>query len=300
MNISSLGYVGIETTDLERWRLFATEILGMMPAPGRSDDGKLYFKIDAYPYRFCIFSGERDGFAYAGWELPGRTEFEAAKQQLRDSGINFDEPDRTLAEERGVSDIICLKDPAGSQVEIVWGLGIDYARMISPVGVSGFVTGLNGDMGLGHIVIPTANFQETVEFYTDVLGFGITDYMDVGPAPDKDTPAPGLYFLHAACARHHSLAIVDMAEPPESGLVHMMIEVENIDEVGRCMDRCAEKDIGYVSLGRHCNDLMLSIYIHSPGNFAFEYGCDGLQFHDWDSYTPTVSKTPSHWGHKWG
>ena len=101
MNISSLGYVGIETTDLERWRLFATEILGMMRAPGRSDDGKLYFKIDAYPYRFCIFSGERDGFAYAGWELPGRTEFEAAKQQLRDSRINFDEPGGTLAEERG-------------------------------------------------------------------------------------------------------------------------------------------------------------------------------------------------------
>jgi 3,4-dihydroxy-9,10-secoandrosta-1,3,5(10)-triene-9,17-dione 4,5-dioxygenase len=35
----------------------------------------------------------------------------------------------------------------------------------------------------------------------------------------------------------------------------------------------------------------------TPGGFAMEFGCDGLQM-DWTDYTPTRSTLPSIWGHK--
>jgi 3,4-dihydroxy-9,10-secoandrosta-1,3,5(10)-triene-9,17-dione 4,5-dioxygenase len=51
------------------------------------------------------------------------------------------------------------------------------------------------------------------------------------------------------------------------------------------------------TLGRHTNDRMLSFYMATPGGFALEFGCEGLQM-DWGGYTPTVSTLPSLWGHK--
>ena len=72
----------------------------------------------------------------------------------------------------------------------------------------------------------------------------------------------------------------------------------SIDEVGACLDRVT--NAGYPllsSLGRHCNDNMLSFYVFGPGGIAVEYGYDGLQFDNWDEFTPTVSTEGDFWGH---
>jgi 3,4-dihydroxy-9,10-secoandrosta-1,3,5(10)-triene-9,17-dione 4,5-dioxygenase len=300
MKIASLGYVGIESTRCEDWESFATTILGMAVAPNIPDDGPLYLKMDEYPWRFCIFAGEQDRFAYAGWELATEAEFEAARAELDAAGVAWHACEPELARERRVRDLIWLQDPAGNRVELVWGMGLDYERLNSPVGVSGFVTGHHGDMGLGHFVIPTSNFSETLEFYTGVLGFAVTDYMHFHFKPEPGHPGQGLYFLHCDNPRHHSLALFQDDNPAPSGLVHLMVEVPDIDELGLCRERCKEQGVNIMSdLGRHTNDRMLSVYIESPAGFALEYGCDGLQL-DWDNYTPTVSATPSIWGHDWG
>ena len=85
-------------------------------------------------------------------------------------------------------------------------------------------------------------------------------------------------------------------EGAETGLAAQL--VPSIDEVGYCLDRVLARDIPVTStLGRHTNDRMLSFYMATPGGFALEYGCDGLQM-DWEGYTPTVSTRPSLWGHE--
>ena len=52
------------------------------------------------------------------------------------------------------------------------------------------------------------------------------------------------------------------------------------------------------TLGRHCNDNMLSFYVFGPGGIAVEYGCEGKTF-DWDSFTPTESTVGDFWGHQY-
>jgi 3,4-dihydroxy-9,10-secoandrosta-1,3,5(10)-triene-9,17-dione 4,5-dioxygenase len=300
MKISSLGYVGIESTDVSRWQQFATEVLGMMDVPGTGAEGELFLKMDEYPYRFRIFPGDRDRFSYAGWELASEAEFVAAREELESAGVDYQRADPATIARRRVRDMIYLQDPAGNRVELVWGMAIDYQRLISPAGVAAFQTGHHGDMGLGHIVIPSANFAATVDFYTHTLGFELTDYMHFHFGADPESsPGQGLFFLHCDNPRHHSLALFQDDNPPASGLVHLMVEVMDIDELGLCRDRCKQQGHKIVSdIGRHTNDRMLSIYIESPAGFALEYGCDGLQL-DWENYTPTVSATPSIWGHDW-
>lgn len=296
MNVRSLGYIGIESTDPAKWLEFGTQVLGMMVAPNMPDDGNVYLKMDERPYRFKIFKGNQDRLAYAGWELFDQADFETAQKQLQAAGVAFERLSAEDAKNRRVRELISFKDPAGNTVELYHGADLDYAKFISPVGIPRFETGVNGNMGFGHVVLPAPNLKEVHAFYTQLLGFGQVDYMHFHFNPDPADPGQGLHFLHCDNPRHHSLALYEAPMP--SGCVHVMLEVDCIDEVGYCLDRVQARNIPIVSsLGRHTNDRMISFYALTPGGFALEFGCGGLKM-DWSNYTPTVSTLPSIWGHK--
>lgn len=297
MDVRSLGYVVIDSTDPQQWLTYGTEVLGLMVAPGMPDDDNVYLKLDERPFRFAINKAESDRLALCGWELADQADFEQAKQALAGAGISFDAGTAEEAQLRRVRDLIRLQDPSGNTLELYWGADLDYAKFISPLGIDGFETGFNGDMGLGHAVLPAGKLQETHDFYHDVLGFSDTDYMHFKFTDDPDDPGQGLHFMHVSNPRHHSLALYEDANNPV-GCVHLMLEVHDVDEVGYCLDRVQDKDIPIVSsLGRHTNDHMLSFYMATPTGFALEFGTGGLQM-NWDGYTPTVSTLPSLWGHK--
>ena len=296
MNIRSLGYVCIESTDLEKWRSFATDIVGLMIAPNMPEDGNLYFKMDERPFRFMIVPGERDALVCCGWELLSADDLAGAREELAQADVPVEEGSAAECQARRVAALLRFSDPAGNTVELYCGGELDYARFVSPVGVLGFETGFNGDMGLGHAVLPAPNLAETHAFYRDLLGFGDTDYMHFQFSEDPADPGQGLHFMHVENPRHHSLALYQAAMP--SGCVHLMVEVLSVDEVGYCLDRVQAAGVPVTStLGRHTNDRMLSFYMATPGGFALEFGCDGVQM-DWHDYTPTVTSLPSIWGHE--
>lgn len=298
MRIKSLGYLYIESTDVAKWREYGTQVLGMMLAPNMPDDGNVYLKMDERPFRFAILPGTRDRLAFAGWELAGADEFDDALDELEGAGVAYELLSPEAAKARRVRAVARLQDPGGATLELYHGAALDYAKFVSPVGIARFETGFNGDMGLGHVVLPVKNLEETWRFYREVLGFGITDYMHFHFNPDPKDPGQGLHFLHVDNPRHHSLALYEEPGENPSGCVHAMVEVASVDEVGYCLDRVNAAGIPVVSsLGRHTNDRMLSFYMLTPGGFALEFGCEGLKM-DWANYTPTVSALPSIWGHK--
>ena len=205
------------------------------------------------------------------------------------------------ARARNTNALARSSDPTGNAMELFYGRFYDYAPFVSPAAVSGFVTGDNGDMGLGHVVLTAPNFEETHNFYKDVLGFRDTDlgrFYLAGGGPDD--AGIGFAFLHARNGRHHSLALGQMPESP-NGAVHMMLEVASIDDVGRAYDRVL-KSKGKVplsaTLGKHVNDKMISFYMQTPGGFDIEYGWNGLVI-DPDTWVPTTSMAVSAWGHRW-
>jgi len=296
MNVRSLGYVRIESTDPRQWLEYGTEVLGLMPAPGMPDDGCVYLKMDAGPFRCAVFPGQSDRLAACGWELSDEADFAAAEAELDRAGVARERGTAEECRNRRVRDLLRCQDPAGNTLELYHGADLDYAKFVSPVGIAEFETGFNGDMGFGHAVLPAPNLAETHAFYREVLGFGDTDYMHFHFSEDPNDPGQGLNFMHVQNPRHHSLALYQ-AEMP-SGCVHLMVEVKSVDEVGYCLDRVLEREIPITAtLGRHTNDRMLSFYMATPTGFAMEFGCEGLKM-DWTGYTPTKSALPSIWGHK--
>ena len=296
MQVCSLGYVWIESTQPSLWQTFGTQILGMMSVQGADDDPNVYLKLDERPYRFAVYKGQADRLALCGWELRSETDFHKACAVLDERGIDYRALSPQQLCKRRVKEAVSLQDPAGNVVELYWGAELDFAKFVSPVGIDRFVTGLNGSMGFGHVVLPAANLQQVHDFYTEVLGFADSDYMHFKMTQDSSDPGQGLYFMHVDNPRHHSLALCEQAENAQ-GCVHLMLEVHSLDEVGYCLDRVQQRKIPIVSsLGRHSNDRMVSFYMQSPAGFAIEFGCGGLQI-DWHNFTPTVTALPSLWGH---
>lgn len=300
MPVRSLGYIVAETTDLDRWREFGANVLGLMPAASPREDVVL-FRMDDRPFRIWVQKGEQNRFIAPGWELLNRQEFDEVIERLKAAGRPVEIAGVMEARGRHVDALARSSDPAGHPFEIYYGRHYDYAPFTSPVGISRFVTGDNGDMGMGHVVLTALNFEETHQFYKDVFGFGDTDlgrFYLAGGGPDD--PGVGFAFLHARNGRHHSLALGQMPESP-NGAVHIMVEVGTLEDVGRTYDRVLKSKGKWplsATLGRHVNDKMTSFYVQSPSGFDIEYGWNGLVI-DPDTWVPTTSMSVSDWGHKW-
>ena len=289
LHVANLGYCTFTSTDLSAWKHYATDVLGLSLV-GESSD-RLTFKMDDHPYRLAVEKGDADKLGAAGWEMAHEADFNAALKNLARAGVSVTQGDEAGAAARAVTRYAQAADPAGNVFEIYYGRTGIGAGFQSPAGVQSFVT---GSMGMGHLVIPAENIDETHAFYTNVLGFMDSDNLTM-PPPAEGLPDQRLRFMHAANPRHHSLALYSYPVP--TGIVHLMFEVPDVDHVGACLDRATSADIKMMStLGRHANDRMLSFYMFGPGGIGIEYGCEGLQI-DPHQFEPTVSTEADIWGH---
>ncbi|HIZ49941.1 MAG TPA: VOC family protein [Candidatus Pseudomonas excrementavium] len=289
--IRALSYFVAQIDDVQKWQHYAENVLGMMTS--RTSDGALYIKMDDRPFRMLVVEGAEDRYLASGWELAGKSAFDAMLRKLDDQGVEYSLADAAFCAQRGVNEAALLQDPAGNRHELTWGYLSDCEPFVSPQGVPRFLT---GDMGLGHTVLPTPNFDECAAFYRDVLGFEISDIFNFRPVPDA--PATRIHFLHCGNARHHSLAIAEYDVP--SKCVHVMVEVDSMTEVGRAHDRRIAHQVPLsATLGQHLNDKMTSFYMKTPSGFDLEYGWGGLQV-DWDQHTAFEFTKVSIWGHDFG
>ncbi len=293
MAVTSLGYVVVESTDPQKWRHFALDVLGLMEGP-TGPDGSLLLRVDERPFRIAVMPGKSDRFISAGWEFRDAAALDACLASLKAADVSVRIGTASEAEGRLAGRIAFCTDPCGNQLELYAGRAYDYSPFASPHGLSGFVA---GDQGMGHVVLPALQLESARAFYQKHLGLAVTDEMWLDMTGNPADPRLGIYFMHAANKRHHSLALMGGEVP--SGCVHLMLEARTIDDVGYALDRCIKAGAHISSsLGKHSNDFMLSFYVATPGGFDLEFGCHGLQ-PDWSTWVPTRSLVGDLWGHRW-
>jgi 3,4-dihydroxy-9,10-secoandrosta-1,3,5(10)-triene-9,17-dione 4,5-dioxygenase len=285
--IDALAYIVVQSTDLAKWSEYGEQMLGMSSA---ETDAGLFLKMDDRDYRIAIVPGPEDRYLASGWQVADAAALAAVRSSIESAGLSCNNGDAATKAARKVTDLFSFTDPAGNLHEVSTGYIGDAQAFVSPIGVEGFVT---GDMGLGHTVLPALPFDETLKFFTETLGFGISDEFDFQPGPDA--PVIRIRFLHAGNPRHHSLALAEMPNP--AGCVHAMVEVTSMTDVGKAHDRLQQKGVKLMAtLGQHCNDHMTSFYMLTPGNFALEFGWGGITV-DVDNHETTHSEAISFWGH---
>ena len=290
--IKALGYMRIESTDVAAWREFGLKVLGMVEGEG-TVPGALYLRMDDVAARLVIVPGESDRLLVSGWEVADAPALEQLRQTLTAAGVEFAEGTRDELLDRKVEGLIRFQDPAGNTLEAFYGIQYLGRRFVSPYGHT-FVT---AEQGLGHVVLTCDDDAAAQAFYQDVLGFKLRDSMRL-PPQIAGRPADGdpVWLRFYGCnPRHHALAFMPMPNP--TGIVHLMVEVENSDDVGLCLDRANRRNVKMsATLGRHINDKMLSFYMKTPGGFDMEFGCEGLEVED-ESWIARESVGVSLWGH---
>ncbi|MFB7365271.1 VOC family protein [Streptomyces hydrogenans] len=295
MDIRALGYLRLETTRLDEWRRYTLDILGMAEAPG-STDTTLLLRVDDRAYRLAIQAGDSDRLLAAGWELANATALAEAAAELEAAGVAVKSADAGELAERRVQGLLHLTDPCGNPLELYWGQAQDHTPLATPYG-NRFVT---GDLGLGHVVLPVPDIEAALDFYEKLLGFQLRDSMKLPPqAVPTAAEERDFHWMHflSPNRRHHSLGLYPGALPP--GIVHFMVELETLDDVGLGLDRTQAAGIPIASsLGRHTNDRMVSFYAQAPGGFQVEYGWDGLIV-DPATWVAKEITADSVWGHRW-
>jgi 2,3-dihydroxybiphenyl 1,2-dioxygenase len=281
MPVQALGYAGFGSADLDDWRQFGTDLVGLQ-AVERSPS-LLAFRMDDRKQRIVIDRALPEGARFFGWEVADAADLDALAARLDRAGVEVEAEPQTLADARRVGGLISFHDPAGNRLEAFYGAEIAEQPFSPGRSISGFRT---GPLGLGHAVLTVAKLDDVMPFYVDLLGFRLSDYIE---QPFR------AYFFHIN-ARHHSLALI---ETGRDGMHHLMVELFSLDDVGQAYDvALGQHERVSVTLGRHTNDLMTSFYAKTPSSFMIECGWGGRNI-DPPTWKPFEMKAgPSLWGHE--
>lgn len=286
-SVYAVGYV-VVTGPVQEWRRFGTEVLGAQVVDDDADGSgtdQLRLRTDERAYRVVVQEGPAAGAASLvalGFETTGAAGLDELVGALAAHGVATRE-DPELAARRQVRRLVCFTDPDGTAIEAFYGQASDHRPFVSPRGVR-FVT---GELGVGHTFRISQDAGKAAAFYTDVLGFRLSDTIDFGVAQG--------IFLHCN-PRHHSVAFATFPGAP-SGLGHLMLEVDRLDAVGRALDVAQSGPEPVVmSMGEHTNDLMTSFYVKTPSGFDIEYGWNGRLIDDAE-WTVGHYDSASTWGH---
>jgi 2,3-dihydroxybiphenyl 1,2-dioxygenase len=279
--LKALGYAGFGSDHLEDWRQFGTHLVGLQAV--ERGNAQLSFRMDDRKQRIVIDRAMGEGARFFGWEVADAPALDALGARLESAGVAVTAEPQTLADTRRVRALISFRDPAGNRLEAFYGAEIDEVPFKPGRSISGFRT---GPLGLGHVVLTVEKIDAVMPFYVEVLGFGLSDYIE------KPFRA---YFFHVN-PRHHSLALI---ETGKNGMHHLMVELFSLDDVGQSYDvALREENRVSVTLGRHTNDFMTSFYAKTPSSFMVECGWGGRQIDPANWQAVEMTDGPSLWGHE--
>lgn len=168
--------------------------------------------------------------------------------------------DMDKAKERSRIDLDALNDPQVQQI-----------KSIQPP------TDIPFDIGkLGHVVLMVQDIDRSVQFYTQVLGFKISD---VYP---ESMRKGGMVFLRFN-KDHHGIGLVGQGEEPSKHreLHHMAFEVSTIDEVFRARDHLEKLGVEIDFEGRRRSGCQVAVEFFDPDGHSLEiyWGIDQIE---WD------------------
>ena len=230
--VRRVGHVTIATPDIAKQVEYYTSVLGLMLV-----DRTAHRAVLATPSgqeAVVLELGYASHCKSLGLQVSPKCDLEQLGSWLSTHGIDW-EPCHDVTP--GVSHAIAFDDPNGVRLELFADSGL--AEMdASESGIQPFK--------LGHVAFISPDVRKTVDFYTEVLGFKISDWRG------------DFFAFMRCCPDHHS---VNFVQGDAISLHHVAFEVRDSAEIQRACDYLAKKEIKLV-LGpiRHIIGHNIAIY----------------------------------------
>ncbi|MBK20170.1 MAG: hypothetical protein CMM52_15165 [Rhodospirillaceae bacterium] len=121
---------------------------------------------------------------------------------------------------------------------------------------------------IGHVVLNVKDVQRSTEFYTQVLGFRISDVYPESMMPGK------MVFLRFN-RDHHGVALVGGSEREvdNTELHHMAFQVESLDEVFKARSHLEQHDVHIEFSGRRRAGCQVAVEFRDPDGHFLEIYC---------------------------
>jgi len=126
---------------------------------------------------------------------------------------------------------------------------------------------------LGHVVLMVQDLKRSVDFYTQILGFRVSDVY-------PDTMMPGGMVFMRCNTDHHGVALVGQGETDAKNieLHHLAFEVATLDEVIRARDHLQKYQVKIDFEGRRRAGVQVAVEFRDPDNHSLEiyWGLDQI------------------------
>jgi catechol 2,3-dioxygenase-like lactoylglutathione lyase family enzyme len=232
IKVKRLGHATISTPDIEKQTDYYSRILGLSIIE-RSKE-RVFLGTKQGLEAIELVRGEPNQLKRLSFQVAPGSDLKDVAKTLRDDGIKCE---LRQGISPGVSHAVTFEDPKGTPIDV-------YAKY-NFAKIDGIPSIFN-ILKLGHVAYRVLGVQKIVKFYTDVLGFRVSDWR-------------GDFFVFMRCnTDHHTLNFI-IDEKPQ--LAHIAFEVVDWAEIRKACDYLAHNKVQLVwGPGRHIIGHNVAIY----------------------------------------
>lgn len=280
IKVEDVAWLEFEKPDLDRAERFA-HAFGFATAARTSQELQLRGAFAGAP---CVIirRGEKSRYAGAAFKAADPTDLVRLAEATGTAVTKL--PDSIGGA------VVNLTDPSGAGVRVVAGMHVLpalEAQDAHTYNMGGEVQRVNATQRplrvpatverLGHVVLQTTKYRETLDWYLQHLGLIVSDFKYFAGQRDK---GPTMSFIRcdrgSLPADHHTLA---MTLGPRNRYVHSAYQVSDLDALAAGGEYLLDK--GYYrswGIGRHIEGSQIFDYWRDPDGFLVEHFTDGDRF----------------------
>ena len=273
VDVKSISHVALKTRNVEQQTHFYTQMVGLGETE-RDNADQVYLRCNTNHHSVVLIPSSETGLHHYALDVGSPAALEAAAKALSKAGIPYETEGPA---ELGQGTSLRLRDPDDYVVELI-GEMAQVAPTYGPRAVQ--------PRKLGHITLLVDDCKRSAEFYSEVLGFRVSDWVDD-------------IFLWMRCnPDHHGLAF---AKAGAIKMHHFAFELKDFSYLARQADHLMHN--GYVLLygpGRHGPGENHFEYFRDPESNLIEFMSNIQQIWDDATYEPKVWDSQKRWVNLWG
>jgi 2,3-dihydroxy-p-cumate/2,3-dihydroxybenzoate 3,4-dioxygenase len=246
-----LGYVALNVSDVTKSRAFYEKQVGLQFS-GEGEGGISFLRCSEDHHTIALYPSDKPGLKRVGFEMTSEEALDVLVHRLADHGTPAMEVSAAERKILRLGRAVRITEPFS-------GATFEFYVTMGQFSGQPFVPTLAKIQRLGHLVLRVSGFDEACGFYTNVLGFRVSDVIDGAVCFMRCHPNP----------YHHG---VGLGKSNEAMLHHVNFMVTEIDDIGRGISRFNKSGVPIVNgPGRHPPSGSMFLYFLDPDGMTVEY-----------------------------